>query len=109
LRPHLAFELLSWALVRNVRARELRGTWNVGSGQAECVAVARGRSCLLLTNDRKVEKIANALPIDHLSLPLLPRELWRSRVMPKGKVAQLLGETESKDKVVIRNGELIFG
>jgi len=89
-------------------AREFREDRNLGSGDAECLAVARNRKCLLLTNDRKAEKTADSLSIDHLNLPLLLRELWRSHVMPKSRVMKLMDEIEGKDNVVIKNIELIF-
>lgn len=72
------------------------------------MAVARNRNCLLLTNDRKVGKAADSVSIDHLSLPLLLRELWRSHVMPKSRVAKLMDEIETKDNVIIKNREMIF-
>jgi predicted nucleic acid-binding protein len=89
-------------------ARELREASNLGLGDAECLAVARNRNCLLLTNDRKAEKVANSLSIDYLGLPLLLRELWKSHVMSKSRVTKLLDEIERKDNVVIRNRELIL-
>ncbi len=89
-------------------AREVREALNLGLGDAECLAVARNRNCLLLTNDRKTEKAADSLSIDHLSLPLLLRELWRSHVAPKSRVVKLMDEIERKDNVVIKNRELIF-
>jgi predicted nucleic acid-binding protein len=89
-------------------AREFREDRNLGSGDAECLAVAQNRNCLLLTNDRKAEKAADSLSIDHLNLPLLLRELWRSHVMPKSRVVKLMDEIERKDNVIIKNRELVF-
>jgi predicted nucleic acid-binding protein len=89
-------------------AREVRVALNLGSGDAECLAVARNRNCLLLTNDRKAEKAADSLSIDYLNLPLLLRELWRSRVMPRSRVLELMNEIERKDNVIIKNRNLIF-
>lgn len=88
--------------------REFREDRNLGSGDAECLSVARNRKCLLLTTDQKAEKAADSLSIDHLNLPLLLRELWRSHVMPKSRVVKLIDEIERKDNVVIKNRELIF-
>ena len=48
------------------------------------------------------------LCINYLNLPLLLRELWRSHVMPRLRVMELIGEIERKDNVVIKNRELIF-
>ncbi len=89
-------------------AREVRAALNLGLGDAECLAVARERNCLLLTNDRKAEKAADSLSIDYLNLPLLLRELRRSHVMPRSRVLKLMNEIERKDNVIIKNRELIF-
>lgn len=88
--------------------REFREDRNLGSGDAECLAVARNRKCLLLTNDRRAAKAADSLSIDHLDLPLLLREFWRSHLMSKSRVVKLLDAIERKDNVVIKNRELIF-
>ena len=87
---------------------EIADARNVSLGDAECLAVAKNRNCLLLTNDRKVQKVAESLSINHLSLPLLLRELWVHHVMTKAEVTQLADEIESKDRLVIKNKELIF-
>ncbi len=104
--PH--FIAINLATSEKASARELREASNLGSGDAECLAVARNRDCLLLTNDRKAEKAADSLSIDHFSLPLLLRELWRSHVVPKSRVAKLMDEIETKDNVIIKNKEMIF-
>jgi len=88
-------------------AAEVRGRWNLGMGDAECLAVARIRNCVLLTNDRRVKNIAVSLSVEHLNLPLLLRELWKTRVLPKQRVAELMEEIERKDRVVVKN-KLIF-
>ncbi|MGA2789813.1 MAG: PIN domain-containing protein [Candidatus Bathyarchaeia archaeon] len=89
-------------------AGEVREALNLGLGDAECLAVARNRNCLLLTNDRKAERAAGSLSIHYLNLPLLLRELWRSHVMTKSRVAKLIDEIERKDNVVIKNREFVF-
>jgi len=89
-------------------ARELGEDRNLGSGDAECLAVARHRKCLLLTNDRKVGKAADSASIEHLNLPLVLREIWKNNVIPKSRVFKLMEEIEQKDNVVIKNKELIF-
>lgn len=89
-------------------ARGFREDTSLGSGDAECLAVARNRRCLLLTNDRNVERTADSLSIEHLNLPLLLRELWRSDLMTKSRVAKLVEEIEQKDNLVFKGKELIF-
>jgi predicted nucleic acid-binding protein len=89
-------------------ARQFREALNLGSGDAECLTVARNRNCLLLTNDRKAKKAADSLSIDHLNLPLLLRELWRRHILPKSRVVELMDEIERKDNVIIKNRDMIF-
>jgi hypothetical protein len=87
---------------------EIKDARNVGSGDAECLAVAKSRNCVLLTNDRKVQKIADSLSINHLNLAKLLRELWAHHVMTKAEVAQLADEIERKDRIIIKSKELIL-
>jgi predicted nucleic acid-binding protein len=87
---------------------EIKDTRNVSSGDAECLAVAKSRNCVLLTNDRKVQKIADSFSINHLSLVLLLRELWANHIMTRAEVEQLAHEIETKDRIVIKRRELIF-
>jgi len=89
-------------------AKEVKQASGLGAGDAECLAVARSRGCLLLTNDRQAEKAADSLSIVHVNLPLLLRELWRDGVISKSRVAKLMDEIERKDNVIIKNRELIF-
>jgi len=98
----------------NLRVREkessieIRDAWKLGSGDSERLAVAKERKCLLLTNDRKVQKVADSISIDYLNLPMVLRELWVYRVMTKVKVGRLVDEIEIKDRIVIKNKEVIF-
>lgn len=87
---------------------EIREGGEVAIADAECLAVAKNRKCLLLTNDRRVQREAVSLSVGHLSLPLLLREMWRERVVPKQRVVDLMEEIEKKDRIVIKNKEEIF-
>jgi predicted nucleic acid-binding protein len=87
---------------------EIKDARNVSSGDAESLAVAKSRNCVLLTNDRKVQKIADSLSVNHLNLALLLRELWAHHVMTKAEVARLADEIERKDRIIIKRKELIF-
>lgn len=80
----------------------------LGSADCECLAVARSKGCLLLSNDKRVRSEALSLGVESMSLPLVLRELWRTRVMRKEDVANLADEIERRDTVVIKNRELIF-
>jgi predicted nucleic acid-binding protein len=88
--------------------REMVISRNLGFGDVECMAVAKNRNCMLLTNDAQVVKLANSLSIQHLSLPLLLRALWKNRIVPKERVEALIEEIERKDRIVFRNKSLIF-
>lgn len=105
--PPRHFVAINLGTSEKAMAREFREASNLGPGDAECLAVARNRNCLLLTNDRQAKKAADSLSIDHLSLALLLRELWRSHVMPKSRVAKLIDEVETKDNVIIKNRKII--
>ncbi len=88
--------------------REIRERRKIGSGDAECIAVAKQRNCLLITNDHEVEAEADLLSVRYLNLPLLLRELWKSKVIQKHQVVELMKEIEEKDRVVIKNKGLIL-
>jgi hypothetical protein len=89
-------------------AKEMTGKMTFGAADIECLVVAGDRDCLLLSNDRQVGDEAASLGLDHLSLPLLLRELWRTGVVPKADVAKLIDEIESKDRIAINNRSLIL-
>jgi len=88
--------------------REIRERRRLGFGDAECVAVAKYRNCLLITNDRYAEVEADFLSVNHINLPLLLRELWKSNVMPKQQIVELIKEIEIKDRIAIKNKGLIL-
>lgn len=88
--------------------REIRGRRRLGFGDAECIAVAKHRNCLLVTNDHEVETEADSLSVNHINLPLLLRELWRRKVVQKHQVVELINEIEKKDRIVIKNKGLIL-
>jgi predicted nucleic acid-binding protein len=88
--------------------KEIRAGRKLGLGDAECISVAKYRNCLLITNDRQAEISADSLSVSHINLPLLLRELWRNRVISKHHVIELIKEIEIKDRIVIKNKELIL-
>lgn len=88
--------------------REIREKRKLSLGDAECIAVAKYRNCLLITNDRDTEIEADSLSVSHINLPLLLRQLWKSNIMPKQQVVELVKEIERKDRMVIKNKGLIL-
>jgi predicted nucleic acid-binding protein len=89
-------------------AREIEGRTALGEADIECLSVAKSRSCLMLSNDRQVGNEAASLGVEHLTLPLLLRELWKTGVLSKAEVAKLVDEIEKKDRIAIKNKGLIF-
>lgn len=103
-----SFSKIKLDLAERRLIEEIRKRKNLGLGDAECIAVAKHRNCLFLTNDHEAQTEANSLSVDHLSLTLLLRALWKNRVMSKDRVGKLIDEIEKKDRVVIKNKHLIF-
>lgn len=89
-------------------AREIGAKRRLGRGDCECIAIARYRKCVLLTNDWQAEKEAESHSVEHLNLPLILRELWKTGAMPREKVIELAGEIEEKDRIVIKDLDLIL-
>ncbi len=89
-------------------AQEIGERAALGAADIECLAVAKSRDCLMLTNDRQAASEALSLGVAHLSLPLLLRELRRSGVLSKAATAKLVDEIERKDMIVIKNKGLIL-
>jgi predicted nucleic acid-binding protein len=88
-------------------AKEIAGRASLSMGDCECLAVAKRRNCLVLSNDRQVANEAVNLGLDRLNIPLLLRELWKAGVLPKADVSKLADEIERKDRFV-KDRDLIF-
>jgi len=104
----IRFSRIKLELSEKRLVRELRETRRLGLADAECIAIAKYRNCLLITNDHNVETEAKSHSVSHINLPLLLRELWKSNVLPKHQVAKHMKEIEEKDRVVIKNKGLII-
>ncbi len=102
------FSAVKLSLPEKRLAREIREKTKLGFGEVQCIAVAKIRKCLLVTNDAEVEREADSLSIQRINLPLLLRELWKRNIMSKQQVAILIEEIQKKDRVVIKNKGLIF-
>ena len=89
-------------------AREIHQRKRLGEGDCECIAIAMERKSLLLTNDQHAQKEASAHHIEYLDLPLVLRELWKTRIMKRERVLDLVAEIQDKDNIVIDNLGLIL-
>ena len=66
------------------------------------------RKSLLLTNDQHAQKEASAHHIEYFDLPLVLRELWKTRIMKREQLLELVAEIRDKDNIVIDNLGLIL-
>lgn len=107
--PKIRFSRTKLDLSEKRLVRELRERKRLGLADAECIAVAKNRKCVLLTNDREVQREADSLSVNHMSLSLLLRELWRTKIITKHQVIELIKEIEEKDRIVMKNKGLILG
>ncbi|MGI0087156.1 MAG: hypothetical protein ACREBI_04240 [Nitrosotalea sp.] len=98
----IKLELAEKRTVREIRNRKL------STADLECIAVAKCRRCILVTNDSDVEKEADYLDIEHLNLPGILRLFWRSDMMTKARVNELIDDIEEKDRIIIKNKSVIF-
>jgi len=89
-------------------AETLLSKRRIGKAEAECIAIAKSRNMLLLTNDRIAIKEARKAGVDVMDLRALTRELWKQNILAKKSAAGLVSEIESKDSIIFANKELIF-
>jgi predicted nucleic acid-binding protein len=108
LSPSPIFSKIKLELAEKRAAKELRDRRKTSIADSECIAVAKNRRCLLVTNDRYTEKEADHLAIEHINLPGILRLLWKSKIMTKSQVNELINNIEKKDRIVIRNKNMIF-
>jgi predicted nucleic acid-binding protein len=103
-----SFSRIELTRSEKILAKEVGERTTLAAAEIEFLAVAKNRDCLLLSNDRRAGNEALSLAVDHLSLPLLLRELLKSDVLSKTEVVKFVDEIERKDRIVIRNKELIL-
>lgn len=99
--PPSSFSRVKITPTERTLAKEIHTRRKLGHGDCECIAIAKRRKCILLTNDQQAEKEAESLSIEHINLPLILRELWKTGIMPREKVIELVKEIETKDRIVI--------
>jgi predicted nucleic acid-binding protein len=78
------------------------------AGERETIAVAKSRGYSILTNETQVKNWCKRIGIEYWDLPQVLRALWRTSLLAKEQVRELVGQIETKDRVVFRNQEAIF-
>ena len=90
--------------------KELAKKRKLGFGEIEAMALAKNRGWILLSNDKVVEKVAREIGIDVFNIEdllsaMIEFEIIRDKIELKG----IIEEIETKDRIVIRNKEYLFG
>lgn len=106
--PPRQFSRIKLDPIERKLVKEIHAKRKLGQGDCECLIIAKQRKCLLLTNDQEAQQEADSLLIDYIDLPLILRELWKTNLMTREQVAELVKEIETKDNIVIKNLNLIF-
>jgi predicted nucleic acid-binding protein len=78
------------------------------AGERETVAVAKARGAKVLTNERLVKNWCQQAGIQYWDLPGILRALWRTNLLRKEQVRNLVTQIEAKDRIVFRDQEQIF-
>ncbi|MEK6887770.1 MAG: hypothetical protein AABX14_02375 [Candidatus Aenigmatarchaeota archaeon] len=81
---------------------------NMGKAEAECIAIAKSRGMLLLTNDKIAVKEARKAGADLMDLRAIVRHLWKQNVLSKEAAESLITEIEEKDNIIFVDKEKIF-
>ncbi len=89
-------------------AEKLLSKRNMGKAEAECIAIAKSRGMLLLTNDKIAVKEARAAGADSMDLRAIVRQLWKQNVLSKEAAESLITEIEEKDNIIFVDKEKIF-
>lgn len=82
---------------------------SLGSGEKEAIALCKYRKYALITNDDDAKDICDKNSMEFFDLSMLLKTLWKSEIMSKEKVAKLIDEIETQDKVKIKDKERIIG
>ncbi len=90
-------------------AESLLSKRNMGKAEAECIAIAKSRGMLLLTNDKIAVKEARKAGAYVMDLTGIIRELWKQRMISKEDAKSLINEIEKKDNIIFIDKDTIFG
>jgi predicted nucleic acid-binding protein len=78
------------------------------AGERETIAVAKSRGYAILTNETHVKNWCERMEVAYWDLPRILRALWRTDLLTKEQVHELVEQIEMKDRVIFKNQEAIF-
>ena len=78
------------------------------AGERETIAVARSRGYAILTNETHVKNWCERNGILYWDLPRILRASWRTGLLTKAQVRELVRQIEIKDRVIFKNQEAIL-
>ena len=81
---------------------------SLNEGECQSIAVCRSRGAAFLSNDRRARNYCLSEGIEVFDLPDVLRALWKLGVCSKRKVRKLVGDIETKERMVIKHKERIF-
>lgn len=77
-------------------------------GERETLRLAQSRGYSVLTNEKHVKNWCRSAGVVYWDLPGILRALWRSDLMTKDGVRDLIAEIQTKDRVVLKDAEAIL-
>jgi predicted nucleic acid-binding protein len=78
------------------------------AGERETIAIAKSRGYAILTNETHVKNWCERMGLAYWDLPRILRALWRTDLLTKEQVHELVEQIEMKDRVIFKNQEAIF-
>ncbi|MBI2135531.1 hypothetical protein HYU06_00495 [Candidatus Woesearchaeota archaeon] len=90
----------------SILVEEINSQKNLGRGEVECIAICKSRNCLFVSNDYRAKKCAEAFNIEVFDLESILSML--KEILTDEELNDIIKLIESKDKVKIRNKELLF-
>ena len=81
---------------------------NLGKGELQCIAICTSRNYPFLTNDKEAKNFARAKNIKAWDIPDILKALWKTKIKSQDDVAVLMDKLEQKDKMIIKNKNLIL-
>ena len=81
---------------------------NLGQGELQCIAICISRNCPFLTNDKKAKNFARAKYVKAWDIPAILKALWKTEIKSQDDVAVLMEKLEQKDKMIIKDKNLIL-
>ncbi|MBI4141854.1 hypothetical protein HY484_02945 [Candidatus Woesearchaeota archaeon] len=76
---------------------------NFGKGERDSLAIAKKRSWVFITNEKRVLNYCNDENISAVSLNSLLRLLWEEKIQTKEQVKDIINEIETKDSLIIQS------